>query len=104
MDWDTVYGDLKNLANRAADKLGQTASLASMQVKLSVAQRRLEEAYAALGKIAYAHFTAEKDLSAQVADAVSDVNKARAAVLVIEREIAKMQKSKPEKEGKSEDV
>lgn len=105
MDWDTVYGDLKGLANRAADKLGQTATLATLQVKLSMAENKLEEAYAALGKIAYEHFTDERDLSPRVSLAVSRVNDALAVVVTYKAEIAKLQASgTPEKGTKTEDV
>ncbi|MBQ9773394.1 MAG: hypothetical protein IJW30_01890 [Clostridia bacterium] len=90
MDWDNVYEDLKKVANRAADKLGQTATLAALQVKLAMAEKKLEEAYAALGKVAYEHFTDESDLSARVAAAVSRVNAAKRAVLTWQREIARI--------------
>ena len=91
MSWENVYEDLKNAAGRAADKLGQTASIATLQVKLSMAENKLVDAYAALGKVAYEHFTDEKDLSARVAEEVSKVNDARAAVLSYKAQIADLQ-------------
>ena len=105
MGWDSVYDDLKGLANRAADKLGQTATLASLQVKLSMAENKLEEAYAALGKVAYEHFTDERDLSPRVSLAVSRVNDALAAVLRYKAEIAAMKAGETTEKGtKTEDV
>lgn len=111
MDWDTVYGDFKKMANRAADKIEQTATLASLQVKLSLAEKKLEEAYALLGKIAYEHFTDERDLSPRVSAAVSRVNDAKAVVLAYQAEIAKRQEkekgasgSTTNGDGGSEDV
>ncbi|MBQ9784423.1 MAG: hypothetical protein IJW29_02875 [Clostridia bacterium] len=105
MSWDTVYGDLKNLAGRAADKLGQTATLATLQVKLSMAEKTLEDAYAALGKVAYEHFTDERDLSPRVSLAVSRVNDAMASVVAYKNEIARMQAGGNAKEApKTEDV
>ena len=105
MNWDNVYEDLKSVAGRAADKLGQTASIATLQVKLSMAENKLVDAYAALGKVAYEHFTDDKDLSALIAKEVSNVNDAHAVVLGYRAQIADLQaKGNAKKEAKTEDV
>ena len=92
MDWNHVYGDIKRLAGVAVDKIEHTASLATLQVKLSLAEKELEEAYAALGKVSYEHFTDEEDLSSLIADAVSVVNEKKKAVLDWKRQIAHARK------------
>ena len=51
--WNEFCQSVKRVANQAADKIGQTADLATLQVKLSVAEHKLEEAYAELGKVTY---------------------------------------------------
>ncbi len=87
MDWDQLYGSLMDFASVAAEKINQTADLAALQVKLSVAEKNLESKFAALGKISYEHFTGDDDLSAQVAEAVDAVNHAKLSVLRIRADI-----------------
>ena len=80
MDWNEVYGGVKKLASRTAKKLNQTADMASLQVKLSVAQNKLEEAYTLLGRTSYLHFTGEEDLSKKVSLAIDNVEAAKREV------------------------
>ena len=51
--WNEFCQSVKRVANQAADKIGQTADLATLQVRLSVAEHKLEEAYAELGRLTY---------------------------------------------------
>jgi hypothetical protein len=46
MNWDDLYSGLKVFANRAAIKINQSADIATLQVKLSMAERKLEETFA----------------------------------------------------------
>ncbi len=87
MDWDNLYSNFKKLANRTADKLNRTADIAALQVKLSMADKKLEEAYAALGHVSYEHFTGDDDRSEQVAKAVSGVNDALIEKKAVEHEL-----------------
>ncbi|MBE6589555.1 MAG: hypothetical protein E7643_05185 [Ruminococcaceae bacterium] len=88
MDWNEVYGSVKRIASRTAKKINQTADMASLQVKLSVAQNKLEEAYTILGRTAYLHFTGEEDLSKKVALAIDCVEAAKTDVRDIKVQIA----------------
>ncbi len=76
MTWDELCTGLKKTADIAADKINQSTDLAALKLKLSMAERRLSEAYVNLGKAAYLHLTedeedAETDNQAS-ADAVSN--------------------------------
>lgn len=51
--WDEFCQSVKRAANRAGKLINQSADLATLQVKLSVAEHKLEEAYATLGRLAY---------------------------------------------------
>ena len=106
MDWDNVYSEIKTFAANTAARVGHTAAIASLQVKLSKAEKQLEEAYTLLGKIAYDHFTSDDDRSARVAAAVSRVNRAKIAVLAWKQEIAKLKEQGPaikkQRDGKTE--
>ncbi len=93
MDWDHLYSNFKKFANRTADKLSRTADIATLQVKLSMADKKLEEAYAALGRISYEHFTSDADLSERVAAGVSAVNDALIEKKAIESEIREAKKA-----------
>ena len=97
MDWNEVYGGMKKLASRTAKKLNQTADMASLQVKLSVAQNKLEEAYTVLGRTSYLHFTGEEDLSKKVSLAIDCVEAAKSEVRDIKVQIA-LAKKKAEEE------
>lgn len=87
MDWDNLYSNFKKFANRTADKLNRTADIATLQVKLSMADKKLEEAYAALGHVSYEHFTGDDDRSEQIAKAVSAVNDALIEKKAVEHEL-----------------
>ena len=87
MDWNHVYSNLKHLANRAAVKINQTADIATLQVRVSMAEKKLEEAYAALGRVSYEHFTSDADHSERVAQAVSGVNDALLALRTLKAEL-----------------
>ncbi len=88
MDWDNLYSNFKKFANRTADRINQTADIATLQLKLSANEKNVEEAYTALGKIAYEHFTSDEDLIDRVARAVSAVNRAKINVKQVEIELA----------------
>ena len=87
MKFDELYGGARKAAQTAAKKIGSTADLASLHLKLSAAQSRLEEAYTLLGRTSYLHFTGEADLSEKVARAVENVDAARQEVKQIKQKI-----------------
>ena len=74
MSWDNFYNTVKQTAILAADKINQTADLATLQVKLSLQERKLEEAYTALGKLAYAHFLSQEDKTEAITAAMDAVD------------------------------
>ena len=102
MDWDHIYSNLKSLANRAAVKINQTADIATLQFRVSMAGKRLEEAYGALGHVSYEHFTGDSDLSERVAKAVSGVNDAMIALRLAEAELAEAKKRAEASDGNTE--
>lgn len=62
MSWDSFYASFKRAVGTAADKINQTTDLAALQLKLGVAEHKLEAAYAQLGRDAYRQFTTEEDV------------------------------------------
>jgi len=58
--WDEFCQSVKRAANRAGELINQSADLATLQVKLSVAEHKLEEAYAELGRLAYRRETLQE--------------------------------------------
>lgn len=102
MDWNNVYSNLKHLANRAAVKINQTADIATLQVRVSMAEKKVEEAYAALGRISYEHFTSDADHSEKVAHAVSGVNDALLALRTLQAELAEAKKRAEESKARTE--
>ena len=82
MKWDDVYGSFKRFAAHTAVRLNQTADIASLQVKLSAAEKNLDDAYGLLGRISYQHFSSDDDLSEKVLAAVKAVDRAKEEVRV----------------------
>ncbi|MBR2019774.1 MAG: hypothetical protein IKA05_05185 [Clostridia bacterium] len=74
MSWDEFCSKVKEKVGIAADKINQTADLATLQVKLSLQERKLEEAYTALGKLAYAHFLSQEDKTEAITAAMDAVD------------------------------
>ena len=88
MNWDDLYSGLKVFANRAAIKINQSADIATLQVKLSMAERKLEETFAILGKAAYSHFTEDQDNSDKVAACISAVQNVKIEIRALQEQIA----------------
>ena len=105
MTWNEFRNQAKNVAGRAADRINQSASIASLQLKLSSNERKLSAAYEALGKIAYKHFTEEQDTDVQkVTNAVEAVNAIQAEIKSLKAQIEQLKKQGEEKkEEKKED-
>ena len=66
MNWEEIYSGIRSFAGRAATKINQTADMATLQVKLSMAEHKLEETYAALGRASFGHFVEDKENFAQI--------------------------------------
>ena len=88
MNWDEIYSGIKVFANRAATKINQSADIATLQVKLSMAERKLEETFAILGKAAYTHFTEDQDNSEKVAACIGAVQNVKMEIRALQEQIA----------------
>ena len=87
MKWDDVYGSFKRFAAHTAVRLNQTADIASLQVKLSAAEKNLSDAYGLLGRISYQHFSGDDDFSERVLAAVKAVDQAKEEVRIAEENL-----------------
>lgn len=92
MTWDEFCNKAKTTVSKAADKINQTADLATLQFKLSMSERKLDEAYAELGRVAYQHFTEENNSADAVAKTMDAVRAAQLVVADYENQIAQLQK------------
>lgn len=90
MDWNEVYTGIRALAGRAANKINQTADMATLQVKLSMAEHKLEEAYAVLGKVSFAHFVEDKENINQISSAITGVKNAMLEIRSIKAQIEEL--------------
>lgn len=102
MKWDDVYGNFKKFADRAAKKINQTADMATLQVKLSMAEKKLNEAFALLGRAAYEHFSGDSDLSERVMLAVEHVNSVKSEIRSLEEQIKEAERRAAESARSSE--
>lgn len=92
MNWEEVYSNIRSFAGRAASKINQTADMASLQVKLSLAQHKLEEAYAALGRASFAHFVEDKDNIDKISECITGVKDATLDVRAINAQIEEVRR------------
>ncbi|MBQ3014552.1 MAG: hypothetical protein IJD75_05395 [Clostridia bacterium] len=76
MNWEEIYGGIRAFAGRAATKINQTADMAGLQVKLSMAETKLQEAYAELGRASFGHFVEDKENYDQIAACITNVKNA----------------------------
>ena len=95
MTWDEFYSSLKKKVGIAADKINQTADLATLQVKLSLQERKLEEAFAALGRVAYEHFLSECDKIEAITVAMDQVNAEMKKVAELKAQIEALKAEAP---------
>lgn len=87
MNWENIYGGIRAFAGRAATKINQTADMATLQVKLSMAERKLEEAYAALGKASFGHFVEDKENFAEISARITEVKNAMLEIRSVKQQI-----------------
>lgn len=92
MTWDEFCQKAKKTVAKTADKINQTADIAALQVKLSMSENKLDEAYTALGKIAYTHFAEEENQAEEVAKAMTAVDEAKKVVDDYKAQIAALKK------------
>ncbi len=90
MNWEEIYSGIRSFAGRAATKINQTADMATLQVKLSMAERKLEETYAALGKVSFGHFVEDKENFAQISACITDVKNAMLEIRSIKAQIEEL--------------
>ena len=106
MTWDEFCNGVKKAAGKAADKINQTADLATLQVKLTMAEHKLDDAYAELGRAAYRHFTDENSSAELVSVMMKGVTEAQKAVDDLKAQIealkADEEKAKNEETAKNE--
>ena len=106
MTWDEFCNGVKKAAGKAADKINQTADLATLQVKLTMAEHKLDDAYAELGRAAYRHFSDENSSAELVSVMMKGVTEAQKAVDDLKAQIealkADEEKDKTEETAKNE--
>lgn len=101
MSWETFCDNARRMADRAADKINQTADMAALQVKLSVAQGKLKDAYAELGRVAYRHLSKEESIAEEVSSAMKEVEKCRKACRELQDKIAEQKAANAKEEPAS---
>lgn len=90
MNWEEIYGGIRAFAGRAATKINQTADMATLQVKLSMAETRLQEAYAELGRASFGHFVEDKENFDQIAACITNVKNAILDIRTVKAQIEEL--------------
>lgn len=92
MSWESFCDNVRRVADRAAEKLNQTADLAALQVKLSMAEGKLKDAYAELGRLAYGHLSGNGERTEEVSAAMKKVEVCLAECKTLQEKIAEQKK------------
>ena len=90
MKLEELYDQVKITAEKAADKINKTTDLAALQVKLSVAQNHLKEAYAALGHAVYLQMKLGQDQAAKIVSLLEKITEAKKEVADLETQIKQL--------------
>ena len=91
--WNEFCQSVKRTATRAADKIGQTVDVATLQVKLSSAESKLGDAYAVLGRLEYGRRTEREISEEQIEKAMQSVQKQEAICAELKAQIAQAKAS-----------
>lgn len=102
MNWEEIYGNIRAFAGRAATKINQTADMASLQVKLSVAENKLQEAYGALGKASFGHFVEDKQNFDEISACIVSVKNAMVEIRTVKAQIEELRQRVAEAEREVE--
>ncbi len=103
MNFDSIYSSVKDFAVRAADKLTHSADIATLQVKLAMAEKRLDEAYKNLGKLAYRNFSGKEDSAEKLQTAMSAVDAIKNEMKALRAQIEQKKKEAAEAERKAKE-
>lgn len=101
MNFDSIYSSVKDFAVRTADKLTHSADVATLQVKLAMAEKRLDEAYKNLGKLAYRNFSGKEDSAEKLQNAMSAVDAVKAEMKALRTQIEQKKREAAEAEQKA---
>ncbi len=104
MSWESFCSSFKKAVGTAADKINQTTDLATLQVKLGVAEHKLNEAFAQFGRVAYRHFTTEEGSVDALSEEMTQVEAAQKVVADLEAQIAACKAGDGNGESKQEDA
>lgn len=103
MNFDSIYSSVKDFAVRAADKLTHSADVATLQVKLAMAEKRLDEAYRVLGKLAYRNFAGKEDSADKIQSAMSAIDAIKSEMKALKAQIEQKKKEAAEAERKAKE-
>ncbi len=103
MNFDSIYSSVKDFAVRTADKLTHSADVATLQVKLAMAEKRLDEAYRNLGKLAYRNFSGKEDSAEKLQTAMSAVDAVKAEMKALRTQIEQKKTEAAEAEQKAKE-
>ena len=91
--WNEFCQSVKKTATRAADKIGQTVDVATLQVKLSSAESKLNDAYAVLGRLEYGRRMEQEISGEQIEKAIQAVQKQEELCAELKAQIAQAKAS-----------
>ena len=91
MTWDEIYKGVMPVMEMVAEKVGQVTDLATLEFKRATQEKALSTAYAALGRLFYASVTSEeKELDAEIAEAIRAVALEQKRLAVIEARLKEL--------------
>jgi len=94
-DWKKIRNNVSKATNKAIEKTGELADMASMHVRLKTLEAKRKEQYAVLGKLTYRQLKNGESQAEKIAPVIEELDALQEKIRAVlaEIEIAKAQKA-----------
>ena len=96
-DWKKIRKKVGHATNKAIEKTGELADMASMHVKLKTLEAKRKEQYAKLGKLTYRQLKSGESQAERIAPVIEELDTLQEKIRAILEEIEQAKKQKAEK-------
>ena len=98
-DWKKIRKNVGTATNKAIEKTGELADMASMHVKLKTLEAKRKEQYAKLGKLTYRQLKSGESQAEKIAPVIEELDALQEKVFAV---VADIERAKKERAAKAE--
>ena len=102
VNWKKVRKNVGRVTNKALEKTGEIADMASMHIKLKTLEAKRKEQFAILGKLTYRQIKTGESQAEKIAPVIEELDALREKILAAVTDIESAKKGKAEKAEKAE--